>query len=526
MAPRRPGPGPALGGSVLLANAGRMARTGGLLIMQGCLLLMLAGIVTACDISNQGTPGSEMDGQAAAPSADHSPMPAATVSVTNEPTSTTVPAATVPAATPPATETPPLPNPTLTPRQKAANDLAEAAPWIADPGGSGLESAAELLVETWHLDAALANDMARIPWVTDGIRLNQLDTLAQVRDVALADRAVFDELTAYWLNHGFSHGLLRLLHAISADDPQLARQVALFPWVGDGLSSHEEEVLRRITAQDPVDMELAKGILSQPWVADGVMENEADGAINLIESWESNPQLGKFLALQYWVMDGLTELERSSMNRLKGIAESGPESMLIAISLAGSLWYPDGLDGDDPFQGEISASKALDKISKSDAGLTKAVSTLGWLFDDLTTAEAVSIEGIAQVAENAPDLAAWATAAPWVRDGITGIEASALSGLNHLSRVNLPVARLVAGFTPQVPPRYRDVFLVLSLYRLHQDERERFDQLISEPWFRDGLDPQERAYITALRAAVDAWYDDLYESYHTRSATIESPLSG
>lgn len=431
-----------------------------------------------------------------------------------------------PAPQPTATSTPPPPSPTLTPAEVAAYDLSTYAPWVADPQGPNHEPAAQLLTDVWLLDTGLARDMARIPWVSDGIRSKELNALMQARDVALADREVFDGLTVYWSEQSISGELIQFLHVVTPVDAELAKRVIGLPWVSDGLEPPEDDLFILLLEESPLNVEAAKGLFGLVWVADEITTEEVDAALNLFNTWSYLPELGRFATQQPWVQDGLTDLERSSLSHLVWMSETGTGAAALAVRLAGSEWYPDWVDYEDSHLAEHRAFKALESIGGSNAELSGAVVKLEWLFDDLTPSEASVAESIAGIAESDLELALWAANAPWVTDGVSRIESSAVNHLMSLSRQNLEAARLAASFTPEVPARARDAFLIRSLYRLHRWDEGRFRQLISEPWFRDGLDPQERAYVTALKASVSAWYDDLYESYFTRSATINLPLSG
>ena len=118
------------------------------------------------------------------PTVTPTPLPAATP----EPTATPTPVPTsTPTPEPTATPTPlptetPTPVPTATPtptaEETAAARLSELVPWLQSPPDETRAKAAGALVAVWLLDAALAENVAALPWVADGVSEDEAGVLS------------------------------------------------------------------------------------------------------------------------------------------------------------------------------------------------------------------------------------------------------------------------------------------------------------------------------------------------------------
>ena len=144
----------------------------------------------------------------------------------------------------------------------------------------------------------------------------------------------------------------------------------------------------------------------------------------------------------------------------------------------------------------------------------------------MTVYESSALRYIAWIAESHMELAIMTTGYPWVMDGIVRPEMFALNDLLDMADWNPEFARYVLSFSEDVPVRARDVYLISDLYWLREGSTEQYEHLIVQPWFTDGLDPEERAFIITLDAPDPDWFDDLVEARFTRSATISLPLAG
>ena len=294
----------------------------------------------------------------------------------------------------------------------------------------------------------------------------------------------------------------------------------------------------------PTAEEVASAHLSEviPWFTNPPDSIHSDAAETLTGIWLQDSELGGAVARLPWITDGVSDFERSSLDALAAAAESDPETaksalsmtladrdLKLAILVAGSDWFTDGVDYDDPYGSEKSAIRSLNYIAERSLELTRVVSGLPWITDDMTVYESGALRYLAGIAKTDLDLAVDAAGSPWVMDGIVRHEAFALNDLVSIADWNPEFAWQVMGYSVDAPVRARDVYLISDLYRLRDgstEQAEQYEHLIGQPWFTDGLDPEERAFIITLNSPDPDWFYDLVENRFTRSATISLPLAG
>ena len=127
-----------------------------------------------------------------------------------------------------------------------------------------------------------------------------------------------------------------------------------------------------------------------------------------------------------------------------------------------------------------------------------------------------------------PDLGRELAQAPWIIDGIAWFEDDAVYGLGHLIDYDPALARRMLAYSTEEPVQSRNVLLLSNLGDMVSQHRDKFDRLIGQSWFADGLDVDERAFITALRktTGVDALHEGLLASRSPLTTTISLPLAG
>lgn len=118
--------------------------------------------------------------------------------------------------------------------------------------------------------------------------------------------------------------------------------------------------------------------------------------------------------------------------------------------------------------------------------------------------------------------------APWIIDGISGWwEDDAIYGLGFLADRDPALARRILAYSSEQPLRDRNVFLLTALGELTWSNEEALERLLSQTWFVDGLDDEERAFITLLRSMQSSpMYEHLLTSRATLSRSIDLPLAG
>ena len=246
----------------------------------------------------------------------------------------------------------------------------------------------------------------------------------------------------------------------------------------------------------PTAEEVAAAHLSEviPWFTNPPDSIHSDAAETLTGIWLQDSELGGAVARLPWITDGVSDFERSSLDTLAAAAESDPETaksalsmtladrdLKLAILVAGSDWFTDGVDYDDPYGSEKSAIRSLNDIAERSLELTRVVSGLPWITDDMTVYESGALRYLAGIAKTDLDLAVDTAGSPWVADGIVSLEASALNDLWDMTDWNPEFARYVMGFSAHAPVRDSDVYLISTLYLLRGHSTEQFEHLMGQP---------------------------------------------
>ena len=119
--------------------------------------------------------------------------------------------------------------------------------------------------------------------------------------------------------------------------------------------------------------------------------------------------------------------------------------------------------------------------------------------------------------------------ANWVADGIKRLEGDPIYGLGLLYDYDPALARRMLAYSAEEPARDRNTMFLGALWSLMTHDPDKFELLIAQPWFTDGLDGEERAFIVAIDkiTGVDWLYADLLTSPRvTRSKVVMLPLAG
>ena len=397
----------------------------------------------------------------------------------------------------------PTPTPKLATKQVATERLSSVIPWFSSTPDQA-HVAVSLLTGIWLQDATLGDTVAGIPWVNDGVD--------------------FDELQ-----------FIEMLLGVVGKDLELARTMAALPWVTDGVNRIESYILGFVISNIDADPQRTKLVLNLPLVTDFEDELSKSQVTDIIDFY---------------------------LNSLSDAPTDAP-SPLVEQMIA-SDWYRDGLNG----AYEAATVRALKKIDENNPELASVMSRWAWIFDeDWIPREGALVTWLAAVDEKAPeflplltnlpwipdgvdrweigaaiDLAVMATqgdldsavelaTAPWVVDGVTFLEA--LFGITYLSDMATrpvdehsgpEIARQVMGLI-NYPPQDIDLYLVFSLYVIMDHDPDSFERLLTEPWFIDGLDEEERIYLIAA-PVTEKGRNQLFEPYAITSAMIELPHSG
>ena len=225
------------------------------------------------------------------------------------------------------------------------------------------------------------------------------------------------------------------------------------------------------------------------------------------------------------------------------------------------------MDHDDVYRAEPLALAALGKIDAVNPDLAEQMASWQDLFDeDMTSEESIVVRYLADLTQRAPELLSqvanlswladgiswWETravsalyvlalrgevdfavelaTAPWVVDGVTYLEELfgltsmlAVASATNLGDHGLEAARTLLSLLHDRPQEL-DLFVVRSLQTLQFSDPANLLRLLGEPWFVDGLDEQESAYlVAAIGGSATA---ELFDDYTMHSRTITLPFAG
>ena len=220
--------------------------------------------------------------------------------------------------------------------------------------------------------------------------------------------------------------------------------------------------------------------------------------------------------------------DRDAVVTLAAIGEADRET---ALALTGSAWFGDGIEYDESGgSGEGAALQHLLEMTQLSPELTRAVLGLDWVTDGFPAGfsdETAALRDLVSLAELDVDVAAQAAVSPVIAYSIGRGLGPQTAPLVTLTGWSPELARQILAYVSEEPVRDRDSYMIRALGVLASD-REKFERIIGQPWFADGLDAAERAFITALRSAEvhDLLFNDMMDSYFTRGTTITLPLAG
>ena len=442
----------------------------------------------------------------------HTPMSSPTPTVTASPTPSpsVTPAQTAthtptpsPSPTPTPTSTPsptptltPTPSPTPTAEELAAARLSEIVPWFENPPGSDYRDAAEVLVDLWLRDADLGGAVAGLPWVGDRVVGEEIEVLLSLRGIADTD------LT-------------------------LAKQIVGYRWLSDHVTRDEREVIYELENVAANDIGLAMIAVELPWLADDVtgQEREAIDALSNISTQDVG--LAKAAASLSWFADGITDDEWRVLNTLNDIASKDIELAGMVASLS---WFADGI-----VDGERRVFGTLNDIASKDIELAGMVASLSWFADGMADDEWLAYAALSRIASKDIELARMVASLPWFGDDVTSIESQDLIRLDDIADRDVEVARIAIGFA-QATADVIDVrrgnlrsYVLQSLHTIVWQEEDIVARVTSQPWFIDGLDREEAAFVTMLRDVVyrsPTLYSDLLDARFTQTRTVSLPLAG
>ena len=286
----------------------------------------------------------------------------------------------------------------------------------------------------------------------------------------------------------------------TAEEAAIAQISPLLQWIDAPPDSIHMEAKEKITGIWLRDASIGEHIAQAPWVADGItdMELEALAALKILLAID--PELVETLFGLPWVADGVDHPELPAFKGLLGIGENNTEFLRVLIS---STWVAEGPALTGPAMSDIFQS--LKSISDQDPALAPIVADVQWVADGVNPTEALILSVL-------PDYLSYNPTYRLVRGETLARNLQLFDDAGTLRHIG-PDVHVVDGLVH-----------VFSRYF----SRDTLDRIVSEPWFRDGVDGLEAARAAILLAIImeSRLYTELLEGPLVPDRTISLPLAG
>ena len=177
------------------------------------------------------------------------------------------------------------------------------------------------LLNEWSADPSAVLTIARAPWMADGIDPYDLSALRQLYSLAPYDAvggvilarffATFENLEGYKFraSQDFLEGAHRNL--------PLHQGLLDLPWIGDGVTELELEVVISISRLASQDSAFAERLMGVSWVNDEVSRSEAEAIVIFSGLLSMDAELTNRLLNLGWVADGISGVESSAIGFLQ-----------------------------------------------------------------------------------------------------------------------------------------------------------------------------------------------------------------
>ena len=290
----------------------------------------------------------------------------------------------------------------------------------------------------------------------------------------------------------------------------------------DGMNYYEVDAVWALSEVVSKDFELAKTAINLPWLSDDVDDDERSilWTLNFIAS--KDIELARMTIRLPWINDEIHNDEQPAISHLNSIASKDLELARTTISFP---WFNDDIDERDQ-----SAIDYINSIASEDLVLTRIVITFPWLADSVTSNELQTLRSLSSIASEDLDLARIMLRVPWLADDVTSDEITILWALNDIASADFELTYNV--LSPPWREGYLDrslnYFVLHSLGVIAAHKTGGLAQLITQPWFADGLNEEEAVLVTLLYSIDEEslLYQDLLKDRYTQTRTVSLPLAG
>ena len=259
--------------------------------------------------------------------------------------------------------------------------------------------------------------------------------------------------------------------------PGLAEMIIVLPWVSDGISTSEREVVGRLVNAAMLDEPVFLAVIDRPWVMDGLNSTEQGILQNLTRF--SNEAVASLIPGMPF-METVESEDSSTMSRLLTLDSQAPRLLSAIVELT---WVEDGINGSEP-----GAIRWLRNFS--DANVALSVIALGWVQDGIEDAEIAAVEELSYIDYDDSEVAASIVALPWVQDGVNDTEFDAIDWVNNFGGGEA-AAGLVTLSWIQDGIQESEIKTIQELSYIDYDDSEVAAAVIALPWVQDGIEDLE-----------------------------------
>ena len=302
----------------------------------------------------------------------------------------------------------------------------------------------------------------------------------------------------------------------------------MIPWSHSPPDDHHNAALAFITKMAQIDRDLGVTVAQMAWVVDGVTYHEKVTLMYLARLSERDLALARDVITWPWVITKEGIDKSLAVEYFVSIVDHGPDISRLFVPLA--------KPHDEITQFIKDFFYAVSLLVSADADFTITVLRQPWVQGEIQPWKTDALRTLATLVEVDSNLARSVIQLPWFVDGFSSIRAGVTYSLTRIAQRNLELGRELFHSTDvsMVTKNYsKERFWSIALHRLHPDEL--FDHLIEQPWFVDGLDAEETAFVGSLIGLIpesrrgDTFletYKSFVESRYTQSSSIDLPLSG
>lgn len=475
-----------------IGMSGGLSRKIRMALWLGLLCLIIVGLLPACENS---TPAAPTVGSTPEPLVTNTSEPTDMVAL--DPTTTNTPLPTFTPIPEPSPTFTPTPEPTATPSPEeiAIDNLSQITRWLDNPPDRAHDVVRYALADMWLKDSSFTENVARLHWVIDGVTDFEMRFVSVLRELVRIDVELAEQVLDF------------PTVADVSPDSELAVH-SFLEWLAFGLAKNSVEV--------------AKTVLGYSWVINGVTDIEFSALDGLNSLLSNDPEFGKVVASFDWISDGLSDRESFALNRLSDVVSFDPE---LGDKTARLKWISDGIT-----ETESNTLEDFLYLGETDAELLNQVLSYPWVVNDITSWEQETLESLHSLAKTNRELAGQVMAFEWISesDEITSIAADPIYRLAPTANRDLALAMQLAEYVSN-GLTHLGSDLILNLSFLMEEKQYEFQQLSSQPWYMDGLNDEEAAFIATVRDIVDnsrSDYEKMLQTRFVQSGTVTLPLAG